>query len=114
MRMLHGQTRYNVPSRFIDELPATLLQWLSAKPRNFLDTPIASEAIPRSNWSANSHSLPRDHGGFRVGQQVRHAKFGTGVIIGAEGSGKNTQVEVNFVDFGIKRLALEFAKLEAA
>lgn len=114
MRMLHGQTRYNVPSRFIDELPATLLQWLSAKPRNFLDTPIASEAIPRSNWSANTHNLPRDHGGFRIGQQVRHAKFGTGVIIGAEGSGKNTQVEVNFVDHGIKRLALEFAKLEAA
>ena len=36
VRMLHGQTRYNVPSRFLDELPTNLLQWLSAKPKNLL------------------------------------------------------------------------------
>jgi DNA helicase II / ATP-dependent DNA helicase PcrA len=36
MRMLHGQTRYNVPSRFLDEVPAELLKWLSAKPKNLL------------------------------------------------------------------------------
>ncbi len=113
MRMLHGQTRYNVPSRFVDELPASLLQWLSAKPKNFLDTPLHSSQETRSNWTSNAVASA-DHGGFRVGQQVKHAKFGTGVIIGAEGSGKNTQVEVNFAEHGIKRLALEFAKLTAA
>jgi DNA helicase II / ATP-dependent DNA helicase PcrA len=113
MRMLHGQTRYNVPSRFIDELPATLMQWLSAKPKNFLDTP-STQFDTRTNWNAPTQSSSSDKGGFRIGQQVKHAKFGTGVIIGAEGSGKNTQVEVNFTQHGIKRLALEFAKLTAA
>ncbi|MGL5004875.1 MAG: 3'-5' exonuclease, partial [Casimicrobium sp.] len=114
MRMLHGQTRYNVPSRFIDELPATLLQWLSAKPKNFLDTPINSSFDTRSDWAPKTQSAQGNASGFRIGQQVKHAKFGVGVIVGAEGSGKNTQVEVNFSQYGIKRLALEFAKLEAA
>lgn len=113
MRMLHGQTRYNVPSRFIDELPAELMQWLSAKPKNFLDTPSTSFDT-RSDWNATSRASDRDTGGFRIGQQVKHTKFGTGVIISAEGSGENTQVEVNFTQHGIKRLALEFAKLTAA
>jgi DNA helicase II / ATP-dependent DNA helicase PcrA len=113
MRMLHGQTRYNVPSRFVDELPASLMQWLSAKPKNFLDTP-STHFDTRTNWNAPSAGNTNDTGGFRIGQQVKHAKFGTGVIIGAEGSGKNTQVEVNFTQHGIKRLALEFAKLTAA
>jgi DNA helicase-2/ATP-dependent DNA helicase PcrA len=111
MRMLHGQTRYNVPSRFVDELPPDLLQWLSAKPRNFLDTPMT--ASPQKVSSTIVSGIKQDAGGFRIGQQVKHGKFGVGVIISAEGSGKNTQVEVNFVDHGIKRLALEFAKLTA-
>jgi DNA helicase II / ATP-dependent DNA helicase PcrA len=116
MRMLHGQTRYNVPSRFVDELPPDLLQWLSAKPRNFLDTPISS-SYSKETQSATAPSgshAQRGDSGFRIGQQVKHSKFGLGVIVSAEGSGKNTQVDVNFVDYGIKRLALEFAKLTPA
>jgi DNA helicase II / ATP-dependent DNA helicase PcrA len=112
MRMLHGQTRYNVPSRFVDELPAELMQWLSAKPKNFLDSP-PTAFDTRTSWNAPTSASSNDKGGFRIGQRVSHAKFGAGVIIGAEGNGKNTQVEVNFTDHGIKRLALEFAKLTA-
>jgi DNA helicase II / ATP-dependent DNA helicase PcrA len=112
MRMLHGQTRYNVPSRFVDELPAELMQWLSAKPKNFLDSPPAAFDT-RTSWNTPTNANASDKGGFRIGQRVSHAKFGAGVIIGAEGNGKNTQVEVNFTDHGIKRLALEFAKLTA-
>ena len=44
---------------------------------------------------------------------MSHAKFGQGVIVNADGSGKNVQVEVNFAEHGIKRLALEYAKLTA-
>jgi DNA helicase II / ATP-dependent DNA helicase PcrA len=120
MRMLHGQTRYNVPSRFLDEIPAELLKWLSAKPKNFLDaspnSPLGSEfaaqSLHGSNTSRNYESNRTDSG-FRIGQQVTHAKFGQGVIIHADGTGKNIQVEVNFTEHGIKRLALEYAKLTA-
>jgi len=119
MRMLHGQTRYNVPSRFLDEVPAELLKWLSAKPKNLLamqpHEPLSGE-FSNPNRSAFAQSIGSDtrtDSGFRIGQQVSHAKFGHGVIINADGSGKNVQVEVNFVDHGIKRLALEYAKLTA-
>lgn len=45
---------------------------------------------------------------------MRHAKFGSGVIIGSEGRGPDARVEVNFSTVGIKWLALAVAKLEAA
>ena len=119
MRMLHGQTRYNVPSRFLDEIPAELLQWLSAKPKNLLamepHAPLGSDwgNPERSAFAQSIGSATRTDTGFRIGQQVSHAKFGHGVIINADGSGKNVQVEVNFAEHGIKRLALEYAKLTA-
>ncbi len=119
MRMLHGQTRYNVPSRFLDEVPAELLKWLSAKPKNLLamepHAPLSGDYSHRnlSSFASSIGSATRTDSGFRIGQQVSHAKFGHGVIINADGSGKNVQVEVNFVDHGIKRLALEYAKLTA-
>ena len=50
----------------------------------------------------------------RVGQSVRHAKFGLGVIVDAEGRGSDARVQVNFRDAGVKWLALEYAKLESA
>ena len=58
---------------------------------------------------------PRDTApGWRIGQSVRHAKFGLGIIIDAEGRGGDARVQVNFRDAGVKWLALEYAKLEAA
>ena len=51
---------------------------------------------------------------YRIGQSVRHAKFGEGVIVNAEGSGNDAKVHINFGRHGMKWLALQFAKLEAA
>ena len=50
--------------------------------------------------------------GFRIGQSVAHAKFGQGVIVSAEGSGKDARLQINFGRQGMKWLALEYAKLE--
>ena len=52
--------------------------------------------------------------GFRIGQNVTHPKFGTGVIVDAEGSGTEARVQVNFGAAGVKWLALAVAKLQAA
>ena len=52
--------------------------------------------------------------GFRIGQNVQHAKFGLGVIINAEGTGLDARLQVNFRDVGVKWLSLEFAKLTPA
>ncbi|MDD5296927.1 MAG: 3'-5' exonuclease [Rhodocyclaceae bacterium] len=122
-RMLHGQTRYNLQSRFLDEIPAGLTKWLTPKksPRGFVAEPAAryyqperaaTVATPRSRQRGYG-SVP-DTGGFRIGQNVRHARFGMGVIVAAEGAGTDARVQVNFGSAGSKWLALSIAKLEAA
>jgi DNA helicase-2/ATP-dependent DNA helicase PcrA len=134
-RMLHGQTRYNVVSRFLDEIPAALLKWLTPK---FKTTQVAE---PRSDYArkvvpwgdarkvvplGDAPSYPdRDvarmraarqdsDSGYHVGQNVRHTKFGIGVIVNAEGSGMDARVQVNFGHAGMKWLALAIAKLTPA
>ena len=51
-------------------------------------------------------------GGFRLGQRGRHAGFGEGTIVDAEGSGAHARVQVNFEEAGAKWLVLAFARLE--
>ena len=109
-RMLHGQTRYNLPSRFIEEIPEDLLKYLRAR------APAASAfSVPSTPaYGGPRHGEPPRGGGFRIGQSVVHPKFGLGVILGAEGGGSDARVQVNFGAAGIKWLALSVAKLEAA
>jgi DNA helicase II / ATP-dependent DNA helicase PcrA len=114
-RMLHGQTRYNLPSRFLDEIPEGLKNWL---------TPRFAEARRAAVMAASSWNEPRRKeaffrapeadSGFRIGQNVTHPKFGAGVIVDAEGQGGEARVQVNFGRQGVKWLAVAVAKLEAA
>jgi DNA helicase-2/ATP-dependent DNA helicase PcrA len=106
-RMLHGQLRYNVASRFLDELPAGLVRWLSPQRA---DTPPARGPV----FGAARYDTLADRRGWRIGQSVKHAKFGLGIIIDAEGRGTDARVQVNFRDAGVKWLALEYAKLQPA
>jgi DNA helicase-2/ATP-dependent DNA helicase PcrA len=110
-RMLHGQTRYNIPSRFLEEIPQALMKWLTprfSKKRAFEpDFSRTKEAFPLKRQS-------RDIGGFRIGQNVMHSKFGPGVIVDAEGQGTDARVQVNFGNQGLKWLAVSVAKLQAA
>jgi DNA helicase II / ATP-dependent DNA helicase PcrA len=105
-RMLHGQVRYNVPSRFFDEIPAALVRWLSARR--------ADSAVPQPSAEAGRFETRREAPGWRIGQSVKHAKFGLGIIIDAEGRGTDARVQVNFRDAGVKWLAIEYAKLQPA
>jgi len=104
-RMLHGQTRYNLPSRFIDEIPAGLLKHLSMRAGKH-----ATDPVP----SPSTFSRPHADTGFRIGQTVMHEKFGLGVIVNAEGSGADARVQINFGNVGMKWLALAVAKLVPA
>ena len=146
-RMLHGQTRYNLRSRFFDELPEGSLKWLTPRvggtargfgapreawsPRWESGAQHASGGARRGEWREFGHS-GRDTGDngrlsqaeqraalrfdrgvpWRVGQNVAHARFGEGVIVGIEGSGEDARVQINFGRQGIKWLALSVARLE--
>lgn len=115
-RMLHGQTRYNMRSRFFDELPDEALKWLSPKVQ-----PSWFGQSRKSAWDDDTGSDNRlaqqiqqraDSSGWRPGQSVQHAKFGEGVIVNIEGSGSNARAHINFGQFGMKLLDLSVAKLD--
>jgi len=101
-RMLHGQVRYGIPSRFLSELPDEVLQHLNRKVSEAWAAP-AYSAMPRRDSGNDS--------GYRIGQSVAHAKFGMGVILDVEGHGADARVQVKFRDVGVKWLALAYARL---
>ena len=109
-RMLHGKTRYNIPSRFLEEIPPALMKWLTPR----FQRQQAFAAFPSRKTESFQMKKARDTGGFRIGQNVVHAKFGAGVIIDAEGQGGDARVQVNFGAQGVKWLAVAVAKLQAA
>jgi DNA helicase-2/ATP-dependent DNA helicase PcrA len=123
-RMLHGQTRYHIKSRFLDELPESALKWITPKNQGFGSGYVreyqaawgrgtglgsivgAGRVEPRTPVASAAPSH-----GLRSGQSVFHNKFGEGVIVTLEGSGDDTRAQVNFGRHGMKWLALSVAKL---
>ncbi|NMG32185.1 UvrD-helicase domain-containing protein [Aromatoleum evansii] len=119
-RMLHGQTRYNLRSRFLEEIPEGLVKWLSPpSPRGMGARSGAGMRVEPARGGlaprvAQAPARSQDLGGLRVGQLVTHAKFGQGVIVAAEGSGADARVQINFGSAGVKWLMLAVAKLSPA
>jgi DNA helicase-2/ATP-dependent DNA helicase PcrA len=133
-RMLHGQTRYNIRSRFFDELPEGSLKWLTPKVeagarwggrsdnagwgRDWFARPDKERAAyadpdagkPLPAFANNQRAADT---GFKVGQAVFHTKFGEGTVIGLEGTGTDARAQVRFKRHGEKWLALAVAKLQA-
>ena len=125
-RLLHGQTRYNVRSRFLEELPDACLKWLTPRQPGFGS--FAPKTIAGSAYGSNaggqfgskpetfaSPPVPprkQDGGhGLRVGLAVFHTKFGEGKVLAMEGSGDDARAQVHFGRHGSKWLALSVAKL---
>ncbi len=118
-RMLHGQVRYNLRSRFLEEIPEALTKWLTPPNprRSFVSEPSPRYYNPGSGKPAAPSMPPpppqksRDLGGLSIGQAVSHIRFGEGVIVAAEGSGADARVQVKFAESGAKWLMLAVAKL---
>jgi DNA helicase-2/ATP-dependent DNA helicase PcrA len=131
-RMLHGQTRYNIKSRFFDELPEHALKWITPARSAFADAqPSRRDAWQnQSGWSNNpwgggaataaapppvaQRAAPVSSGPnawVRSGVQVFHAKFGEGAVVSIEGVGDDARAQVKFGRHGVKWLALSVAKL---
>jgi len=103
-RRLYGSETYSLPSRFIDEIPKQLIDEIRPRPG------IRSTA---PSLAANENVYPDTApAGLRMGQHVRHRKFGDGVILNCEGQGSNARVQVNFARAGTKWLVLAYANLE--
>jgi DNA helicase II / ATP-dependent DNA helicase PcrA len=137
-RMLHGQTRYNLKSRFFDELPEAALKWITPKNQGFAQAygggsgawgaTNSGAASSRGDWAAAAFASRKTGGetfasppvppqrnapshGLKTGMEVFHAKFGEGRVMMLEGSGDDARAQINFTRHGVKWLALSVAKL---
>ncbi|AHE99772.1 DNA helicase II [Thioalkalivibrio paradoxus] len=106
-RRLYGRESYNMPSRFIGELPAEMIEPLRPQARV---QPAGRFAGMRPGLDARGAAAA--DAGLAIGSRVRHAKFGEGVITEYEGGGASARVQVNFANAGAKWLVLSFARLE--
>jgi DNA helicase-2/ATP-dependent DNA helicase PcrA len=112
-RRLYGSETYNKVSRFVREIPPALIQ--EVRLSNSVSRPYGSGSSSSGSTSSMSMFANAEvpDTGFRLGQHVRHALFGDGVILNFEGSGAQARVQVNFEAEGSKWLMLGYAKLEA-
>jgi DNA helicase-2/ATP-dependent DNA helicase PcrA len=112
---MHGVDSYGAPSRFIAEIPAELIE--EVRPRVQVTRPTYTPGRP-STYGQTRTPAPAQKffdevpGGLKLGQRVRHQKFGDGVVLGLEGQGSNARVQVNFERQGSKWLMLGYANLE--
>ncbi|CAK0777297.1 DNA helicase II [Gammaproteobacteria bacterium] len=145
-RRLHGSYRPGMPSRFLEEIPAHLVQevrlrgsttrtvspyqqqrptvsastvataapaaarGVSTAPQMAAPLPAPKSAAPTA--TATSGPPIGSAGSLRLGQRVRHPRFGEGVVLQLEGGGPTGRVQIKFADHGIKWLVLGYAPLQ--
>ena len=102
-RMTYGQPRYNLPSRFLDEIPEELIKRLNSSK----DKDLLYSAPTIAAYSESKHI-------WKVGTMVSHQKFGQGMVTGYEGNENDLRIQIKFSNHGIKWLAMEYAKLSEA
>ncbi|BCM68951.1 MULTISPECIES: DNA helicase PcrA [Streptomyces] len=124
MRSAWGQPSYNPPSRFLEEIPATHVQWK----RTGAAAPVSSgpaSGIAASLSSSRSRSSASGASGFAtrrtaekpvvalaVGDRVTHDQFGLGTVVAVKGTGANAEATIDFGDAKPKRLLLRYAPVE--
>ncbi|MGJ0483002.1 MAG: DNA helicase II [Methylomicrobium sp.] len=103
-RRLYGRETYPRPSRFLREIPDECIQEVRLR-ANFSRPVAASPAKPSASASLSVSQ-------YKLGQRVRHTKFGEGVILQLEGQGAQERAQINFKGVGVKWLMLAYAGLE--
>ncbi|MFP9531011.1 DNA helicase II [Pectobacterium brasiliense] len=101
-RRLYGKEAYHRPSRFVGELPEECVEEVRLR---------ASVSRPVNHQRLGT-PITQNDSGYKLGQRVRHAKFGEGTIVNLEGSGDHARLQVAFQGQGIKWLVAAYARLE--
>ena len=109
-RRLYGGSsdRYSTPSRFLREIPPERVE--EVRLRGTVSRPVMRAPARRGTGSASMHE---EANGMRLGQRVRHPKFGEGVVLTYEGQGAHARVQINFEMAGSKWLVVGYANLVA-
>lgn len=124
-RMIFGMTNRNRVSRFVEEIPETLIEHTrsrdySARPvsmpsfggaKPFGEAPKTKSVAEASGFMPKPRVKPAPAGTYRVGDTVLHKAFGTGLIVSATLMANDTLLEVAFDKVGTKKLFANFARL---
>jgi DNA helicase-2/ATP-dependent DNA helicase PcrA len=116
MRSAWGTPAFNPPSRFLEEIPAEVLEWRR-------EEPVGRSPISGGYGSSPSTSSAALRLGDRVvgtgpvislaaGERVTHQKFGLGTVVSTSGSGDKAEATIDFGSAGVKRLLLRYAPVE--
>ena len=110
-RSTWGAPNYNPPSRFLDEIPADVIEW-----RNDSSTSVSPSLIKRSRTA--TAPPPRATGKkisaieLHIGERVSHDTFGLGTVVSVAGEGDKAEATIKFGQYGEKRLLLRYAPVE--
>lgn len=124
-RMIFGMTNRNRVSRFVEEIPETLVE--HTRSRDYIARPVSMPSFggakpfgeaPKTKSVAEAGGFtpkprvkPAPAGTYRVGDTVLHKAFGTGLIVSATPMANDTLLEVAFDKVGTKKLFANFARL---
>ena len=105
-RSAWGAPNYNPPSRFLSEIPETLIDW---RQRTFATKPkfVQSTPPPRATGKKSATTIT-----LNIGDRVAHDTFGMGTVVKISGEGDRTEATINFGQLGEKRLLLRYAPVE--
>ncbi len=107
-RLTFGSPRYNPASRFLDEIPAELIEWKNETRSSFSTSTLKKSRIPSAPppRATGKKSVAME---LAVGQRVSHDTFGLGTVVALAGDGDKAEATINFGQFGDKRLLLRYA-----
>ncbi len=97
-RQLYGKNTHNRPSRFLQEIPAGLIEGIRVKTKVTLPESMTTKAEPQAI------------SGLRIGQQVVHPQFGEGIVLQQEGQGDRARLQIRFARVGVKWLIASYVE----
>ena len=104
-RSAWGAPNYNPPSRFLQEIPDSLIEW---RTRSFATKPkFTSAPPPRATGKKLENTIT-----LAIGDRVAHDTFGLGTVVKISGEGDRAEATINFGQLGEKRLLLRYAPVE--
>jgi DNA helicase-2/ATP-dependent DNA helicase PcrA len=135
-RMLYGQTSRNMPSRFLREIPSSVIDDQSVVARRSMGFTTPRTAYANASRNELGHSSHNKIGSytqssssahkfgqagnaaqknnidFKVGDTVCHKSFGTGTVLTITPMGGDMLLEVAFDKAGTKKMMANYARLE--
>jgi len=124
-RMLYGRRQSNQESRFVAEIDQSLIKndnTLEGSSSSDLNVPFATKKALTPRYKKNpvgtrptvkkAAGTGADKNSWRIGDKVKHRKWGTGTVVKVTGAGEDAELDIAFKSEGIKRLLAAFAPIQ--